>query len=789
MHVLVQEQSPSNQQVKCQHCDTLLSFGSTSDFCCHGCETAYNFIRKLHLDDYYRLLKEKNATPLLGKEARQYDFLDHRDFQESFSEPTSDDRRIAHLYLKNLECYACIWVCEKALKKTHPEVSISLNMAERKAQISFDPKTDTLSSIAGVLDQLGYPVAPDQNFHEDDKTPLIRMGLAFFCLMNIMLLSTIEYLGSDLEGSIFFHLFRYISMGLATLAIAVPGRSFYQNTIQAFKRKTLHLDFPISLALLTSFLYSSYNTMQGSGPVFFDSMVAIIFLLLLGRYIQSQVLKKHHRQMATETFQSKLVRILDSSDSNKFKDTHRLIKGDRIRVMPGDIVPVKGKLLSSEAHINLEFMTGEQNFLAKRKGETLASGSTNLDHPIDLECLEDGTQSDLYQIESGSERLLQQKGQTLVTSEKIARFLILFILIVASMVFIYHLPNWDIAISRTVTTLLIACPCAFGLGAPLIIARALQLGLQQQLLFRNQKGIELLPRIDTFFFDKTGTLTQTACRAELKHHDPAVASITSLAAVLQELKNYSSHHMIQSMSLWASQRSPSGAVISDFKETIGQGVSFTFEGSEVRIGRAEFCKAPSDLDCDFTFVSRDHEIWAQFDLEEALQLGAHELIEGLQKHKKQVHVLSGDREDRVSAINKSLAIESRAGQARLKPQDKMDTIDQNSSLSAMVGNGINDSLAMARSTLSIAVQDSSDQAKACSDILLLSPNLRAIYEGFKIAKACQKAFYRGFSFAITFNILGISLGATGYLSPVVAAILMPISSLTVIYLSTSWEAK
>ena len=793
MVTVVQELNPQSKVKHCLHCHNSLASLGTSKFYCHGCESAYDFIHSMHLDDYYRMLRDKKPQSLLDKKNIRFDYLDHEGVQNTFCEKAKDDQLVAHLFLENVDCYACTWVCDQAIAKKFPGSKILVNLADQKAAIHFDPKTYKLSDLANLLDSLGYAPSPNRDFQSQEKSQLLRMGIAFFCLMNVMLLSTAEYLGSDLEGSSFYHLFRYISLGLAVLALAYPALPFYSNSLRALRKKQIHLDIPIALALLSSFAFSTYNTIMGSGPVYFDSMLAIIFLLLVGRYVQSQALHRHHRKFAAEQNSNRLARIIRPNADDEFRDYSLIETGERLRVLPGDLVPVNGKLLNEDATLNLEFLSGEQELLPKKKGEEILSGSMVCDHPIQVEALEDGIASELYLIESSSSQLLENKGQVLVNSEKIATFLVLLILAVSGIIFWYHYPRLDIAISRSVATLLIACPCAFGLGAPLIIARALQLGLKGGILFRTQKALEVLPLVKRYYFDKTGTLTKPSPVAKLSSLDSTVGTEDELKNILFTLNQYSNHHMAKALSRWAENHLSDDAYekisYQNFKEDLGQGTSFGINGTQLKVGRPDFSllqssKRFSQANC---VVSKEGRFWAAFDLDEELQAGARELIEGLQKSSHEIYILSGDQEQKVSRIAQDLQFNLENIASKLRPSDKLKILNESKDISAMVGNGLNDSMAMAASQLSITVPNASEQAKANADLLLLKEDLQAVNKAIAISHACSKAFRRSFAFAIAFNIIGISLGASGVLSPLVAAIFMPISSLTILYLSTNWE--
>ena len=278
MSVIEHSETSEENVTNCLHCNTVLDKNQKGKFCCHGCNTAYYLIEKLNLGEYYKKLDEGSNNSLKEKIDSDYKILNHDDYQKEFCTNIRGTSRQAHLYMTNLDCYACVWVCERAIRKLYPDVNISINMAHKKLSVEFDTSKTPLSKIAETLDSLGYPVSPNMNFRTNSHRDFINLGVSFFCLMNIMLLASADYLSTDLRQSFFYDLFRYLSAFFAFIALAFPAREFYTNTFKAMRNKQLHLDIPISLALVVSFAYSMYSTVFKTGEVYFDSMVAIIFL-------------------------------------------------------------------------------------------------------------------------------------------------------------------------------------------------------------------------------------------------------------------------------------------------------------------------------------------------------------------------------------------------------------------------------------------------------------------------------------------------------------------------------
>ena len=369
-------------------------------------------------------------------------------------------------------------------------------------------------------------------------------------------------------------------------------------------------------------------------------------------------------------------------------------------------------------------------------------------------------------------------------SEKIAHFLVVFVLFISCFIFFWNIENPEIAFERVVATLLISCPCAFGLGAPLIIARAFDLGLKRGFIYKSQKAIERLPKVKSAFFDKTGTLTKKSYLIELDLLSTRF-TLDEIYEHLRGISKYSEHHICKSLDGLAGEGPNSK--IDSFREKIAYGVSYISKDREVKIGRAEFVLSDLSENYKETLIKIDDQIVARVFIDEDVANGARQLMTNLHNLNIKTYILSGDCKSRVIKIANRLNIKKSRVFYALDPAKKLALLQQKADAAIMIGNGINDSLAMSASRLGIAVHDSSEMAKASSDIVLLGDDLSRINDSIRLSRSCRKVLISCFFFSFTFNFIGISLAFMGLLKPVVAAILMPISSLVVIYISSQWE--
>ena len=802
----LQDELSHSRQTECKHCNGPLTSANPAGFCCHGCETAYHLIHELNLSDFYTIQKnlEQRSEKVQNLASRDFALYDMPEFQASFCKNLGNGFVQCNMFVENLNCYACVWLCERAIRALAPEhIDVTVSLASGKVSLQFDPKLVSLSQVASRFASLGYPVSANPMDADTQRRDLLRLGIAGFCFMNIMILAIAEYIdGDSIDPNILF-LFRLISFILASISVCFAAQSFYLNTWRAIKQKLMHLDIPISIAIASSYLYSVYQFMIGGPYIYFDSLTAIVFLLLSGRYIQKITLNTHLRAAAIGIGnQLDYVNRIHADSSMSAVGIDSVRKGDFLRVLPHGLIPLRSRLLSPKAEINYELMTGEANLLEFAAQDLLDAGGVNGLEVIDIEAVEDGLSSYLHRLSEAAKSLSFGKGQYALLSEKLSKRLTITVLLASSLTF-FICASFDLneAIRRTITMLLIACPCAFGLGVPLVLARAFDKGLKVGVLWNGPKALEKIGSARTFYFDKTGTLTKpfekldmTVWKQDLLVH-LGICSETLLSHLIK-LSRYSEHHVAMALAVWAKTKldAPDRNLVTDldhFKELAGEGISFKLDSYDIKIGRWRFCFGDKEplpaMMKTCSFVAIDGVLLGAFQLLEVLDPSANVVVDKLKRIGSSLYILSGDHDFHVKSVADALSIDVSCVHAGLTPEQKHIQIQkQGDEISVMVGNGLNDMTALASSQLGIAVKGACDLAKKHADMILLGDGLTGITQAQEISLSCQKVIRRCFGFSLLFNTVGISLAASGLISPVVAAILMPISSLSVIAIATRW---
>jgi Cu2+-exporting ATPase len=806
----------------CQHCKSELTKSQRqSGFCCHGCKIAFQFIHSSHLEAFYSLIKKNEiGRAQSDREDSFIELYDDEQFCRNFVTIGEENQRSAKLFIDGLSCYACSWLIRNAVEKHFPNVKVDLSLSSGQAEILL-PLGTKLSSLVQLIQKLGYGVKPAHDRQElRFSQDLVRIGVNAFCFLNIMMLALPDYVDANLiKEWHFWQLFRWLSLALTSVVITYGAMPFYRTSWIYAKNRRLSVDQPIVFALLLTYVYSTVNTILANGDVYFDSIAIVVTLLLSGRYLQMRMQQKAERLIRGKYDHSiQYVKRLVSG-TKVIVPIAKLKEGQDFYLLPGDPLPVDAKIIQGHSEIHYEQITGESEPLEVRQGQILRAGAVNLGGRLDLIALQDGVSSFLAKINSLLGRMLLERGSYTKISDRLGSFFFVFIMLLASIILWTqwaHSPAE--AIRRTVAALLIACPCAFAIAVPLAMTMCTAVAMRNGVVIKTQRAIETLGRVKQIFFDKTGTLTQGLPSVTQVYVDQTQLSDlnltrTHLTSVLAQLDSISSHHAALALSSWAeleSKPSRLSVTLRDAKEEFGKGLAFEtpIEGLGSlpwRIGSYSFCfpldpgaksitgTSPTPIPEATIYISIANHSIAAVTLEDQLLPDAASTIEQLRDFRIRLGILSGDHNQRTLELARKLNIPAIDVFAEQSPTDKAKMLSDpinNSILTAMVGNGFNDSLALAQAAVGIAVADASQQAKDSAEVCLMTPGLGKLLEAFLISRTALRKIRYSFIFASVYNIIGLSLAASGKINPAVAAALMPVSSLIVILIATrGWTSR
>ncbi|MGH1413719.1 MAG: heavy metal translocating P-type ATPase [Pelagimonas sp.] len=694
----------------------------------------------------------------------------------------ADEPTEAHIVLSlpTIHCAACMATVERALDASDAVRSARVNLTMKRVSVEADPNL-TAADIIPIVEAAGYEA------HELDTTAisatqtdragrelLMRLAVAGFASMNVMLLSVAVWSGAEGPTRDMFH---WISAAIVIPAIAFAAQPFFKNAWTALKAGHLNMDVPISLAILLALLTSIWETSLSGEHAYFDAAMALTFFLLTGRYLDHRT-RSIARSAAEELAALEVPRawrlVGDDEEQINVAD---LQVGDLLRVRPGGRMPVDGEITAGTSELDRSLLTGETLPVFAEPGTVVSAGEVNLTGPLVVRATAVGRDTSLHRM--ADLVAVAESGRSRYTSlaDKAAKLYAPGVHILSALAFIgWYLWSGDlrIALNIAAAVLIITCPCALGLAVPAVTTAASGRLFKQGLLIKDSTALERLAQVDTVVFDKTGTLT--AGTPELTNQDDFTRRDLEIALALAD---GSAHPLSQSLTTAARSAGVSPANVADIKEVPGHGTQGMWHGQLVRLGRAAWVGAGPHAMTSAWLRVGDGPAQA-FTFTDRLRDGAEEAVQSLQTSGKKVVLMSGDTTLAVEALAARLGIDQWLAEAL--PQDKaarIQTLTDHGAKVLMVGDGLNDTAALTAAHVSISPASALDAARVASDIVLLGGSLGPIPEAVTTARKATSRIRENFTIATWYNIIAVPLAIAGLCSPLIAALAMSASSITV----------
>lgn len=754
----------------CIHCgNTIESSNIHEQFCCKGCEAVYQLLTENGLENFYSLRNKINPSAKFQTK-NSFEHLDDQKILDQYSIKTGD-LFFVEFYIEGIHCLGCQYLLEN-LHRLNPTIAHSrFDFSKSILTVSLFPKSK-LSEVASLISKLGYiphlikeRLEAKVHQKQQKKQSLIRIGVAAACSGNIMLLSIANYAGAE---GLWRRYFDLLSGILALPAILYSAQPFYENSLQALKQKRISIDFPISLAIIIGSLLSFYSLYHFQDNVYFDSITSLIFLLLASRFLQKSIEEKAGYFFQQEQyFEKEYVQRIDA----KTNITHQVLceqihPRDLVKIEHGEMIPFDGMVIKGEGFINEALLTGESNPRAIQKDDLIYQGTMNAGNELIMEVHETGEHTRVNKILKQLKS--EHQGQsTLLISDKIGTYFLFSVMLLGLGTLFYFIFNHQIqtGIERAITLFIVTCPCALAIGTPLSFRQSYQWLFKRGIILKNMEPLEKILNIKKIFLDKTGTLTKGQIKVtkfDIWEHDPRNEE------VLYSLEKRSHHAIAQAIVQFLEKRNShlSLVTLSQFKENLGQGVEAFYQNNFYQVkghdnGVALFKNEKVVLQLELTDQLREH---VPFTINQLKKLGHSPII------------LSGDQKAAVETIANTLEIESLSG---LSPEDKAEIL-KNNPFSLMVGDGANDALSLKESYLSICMKGGLPLSLKVSDVYLAGNDLAAILDLHHMAKETKKLIKRNLILSLFYNITAAYLACTGVITPLIAAIFMPLSSLTVV---------
>ena len=733
--------------------------------------------------DYYDFQSAPGATPqdIQGK----YDFLNNEEIVTKLLEFEENGTHIVSLFIPHIHCSSCIWILEN-LQKLQPGVSTSLvNFGEKKVRITYNPALTSLQEIVYLLSAIGYePYISLENFDEGkkkvDRSLIYKIGVAFFCFGNIMLLSFPEYFEvEEYWINQYRGFFRWLIFGLSLPTFIYSASGYYVSAWKSIQSRLLNIDIPIALGIVVMFIRSTVDIIFGYGQGFFDSMAGLIFFMLLGKLFQQKAYDFLSFERDYKSyFPIAITKILPNGQEESVQ-VYDIKKGDRLLIRNLELIPVDGILITEKAAIDYSFVTGEAVQIEKKSGDKIFAGGKQVGKVIEMEVLFSVSQSYLTQLWSNDvfQKRVKQKHKSI--TDRISKYFTPALLALAFLSFGYWI-FIDIATAFNVITaiLIVACPCALALTAPFTLGNVLRILGNRKIYLKNALVVEQLAKVDTIVFDKTGTITtnkKTAITYE---------GIELDGFELKLLKNVlrGSNHPL-SRRLYDFIPNQDKIETTSFEEIIGKGIVAKIEGSTVKLGSSQFLKTMTENTHKKTkvHVEINGVYKGSYVFNNQYRNGLEVLFERLAKSYHLV-VLSGDNDGERSILEKMVP----AGTILVfnqKPEQKLQYIAQmqlEGKNVMMVGDGLNDAGALSQSNVGISISENVNVFSPACDGIMDATQFEKIHFLLRYSKNAMITIYMSFGLSLLYNLVGLSFAVTGALDPIVAAIIMPLSTITIV---------
>ncbi len=781
----------------CFHCgdectNTTISHNNKS-FCCYGCKTVFDILNDNNLSYYYDLTNTPGTAPLLQEE--KFDFLENKHIVTTLLEFDEQDTQVVSLLIPSIHCSSCIWVLEN-LNKLHPAVKTAqVNFTQKKVRITFSSKELTLQKLVLLLAKIGYePYISLEDTKEKnttiDRSLIYKLGVAGFAFGNIMFLSFPEYFEvNEFWLEKFKHIFRWLMFVFAVPVAGYAGSDYFVSAYKGLSSKILNIDVPIAIGITVLFIRSTIEIIMDWGTGFFDSMAGLIFFLLLGKFFQ----QKTYAFLSFERdyksyFPIAVTRILKNTTTPEEEQAqvYELKKGDRILIRNNELLPVDAILIKGNALIDYSFVTGEAEPVTKLSGDQLFAGGRQQAGVLEVEVLKSVEQSYLTQLWSND--VFSKNKQSIfqsLTDNISQRFTIGLLLIAFLVTIIWLFIEPTIALNVFTAVLIVACPCAIALAAPFTLGNLLRIFGRNKTYMKNSAVIEQLAHIDTVVFDKTGTLTTNTKNTILYE---GIALTQQEKHLLSNTLRASNHPL--SRSLYTILDKNDIHSLDYFEEEIGQGITGVIDNHQIKIGSYGFVdtiSAKTSLSHQKTAVhiSADEEYKGCYLFYNEYREGLKTVFDQLKTTVKIV-ILSGDNDGEKEYLSNILP-QNTTLLFNQKPEDKLHYIKElqnNGSNVLMIGDGLNDAGALAQSDVGLAISENVNIFSPACDGILDASNFQSIPQLLSLSRKGIKVIKYAFIFSLCYNLIGLAFAITGNLAPVVAAILMPLSSISIVVFTT-----
>ena len=762
-------------------------------FCCNGCKTVYEILNENDLSCYYDFEQSPGAIPEEIKS--KYAYLDNQQIIKNLYDFIDDEVSVITFYIPHIHCSSCIWILENLDRLHKGIVSGIVNFPKKEIRITFNNTNISLRQVVELLSSIGYEpyISLDDasvSKRKTDRTLIYKLGVAGFAFGNIMLLSFPEYFQSnEFWLNRYKPVFRILIFIMAIPVVFYSANEYFISAYKGLKHKILNIDVPIALGISVLFMRSAVEIIFNLGQGYFDSLAGFVFFLLLGKIFQQQTYSFLSFERDYKSYFPIAVTKIGKNQTESSISIYDIKEGDRLLIRNEELIPVDGILMNGNAQVDYSFVTGESLPVSKISGDKLFAGGKQLTGAIEMEVLQTVSQSYLTQLWSNDVFAKKQQNTIKTLTDSISKKFTIIVLLIALLSGVFWYFKDATMIANVVTAILIvACPCALALSAPFALGNMLRIFGKQKFYLKNAAVIENISNIDTIIFDKTGTITTNKTNISYDGLPLTVKEKQLIRNVLRE-----SNHPLSRM-LYAYLGKSEKIEVVNFKEIFGKGIQGEVDGIKIKLGSEVFVKgSSSDTLQTVIFIKTNDTIKGSYIFENAYRNGIASIFNELSKGYK-LGVLSGDNEGEKEHLKNTLPTKTTLI-FNQKPIDKLEYIklqQEKTEKVLMIGDGLNDAGALTQSNVGIAVSENTNVFSPACDGIIDATKFSMLPKFIELAKETLKVVKVSFVLSFLYNFIGMLFAITGNLSPIVAAILMPISSISIVVfvtIATNYIAK
>ncbi|MFO7446399.1 MAG: heavy metal translocating P-type ATPase metal-binding domain-containing protein [Ignavibacteriaceae bacterium] len=781
--------------LKCYHCgencrDTSIIIDDKV-FCCTGCKMVYQILNENQLDAYYSISETPGITQAENK-ANRFEYLDDVHIQQKLIDFKDEKITSVTFYIPQMHCSSCIWLLENLFKLNASIVSSRVNFLKKQLSVKFLNEKITLKVLVMLITAIGYEpqihldAVEEKKEESSNKNLYLKLGVAGFCFGNIMLLSFPEYLSIDVSDSFYKSVFAYLNLFLSLPVLLYSSLEYFSSAYKGLKRKIVNLDVPISLGIIVLFGRTAFEILTNTGAGYADSFSGLVFFLLIGKLFQSKTYDSLNFERNYKSY-FPLAVIVKKENEETSVPVSNLEVGDRIIIRHNEIIPADSILFNGEGKIDYSFVTGESTPVPKVSGELIYAGGRQLGGAVELEVIKEVSQSYLTQLWNNDTFNKPSESSFTQFSNTVSKYFTGAVLLIAVVAALLWLPDLHTAMDVFTAVLIVACPCALALSTPFTLGNTLRIFGRNKFYVKNTQAIEDLAKINSIVFDKTGTITETGTA---KIEFVGIPLNNFQKEMVKSLTRNSIHPLSKAIcySIDATQLLD----VVSFKEIQGEGIEGMIYGNKIKLGSEAHLQTKSAGNSVFedvtdnklstkVYLSINEELFGYFRFTSTYRAGVEKVISHLNRD-YELTVLSGDNEGEKDNLLKFFPENSKLF-FRQTPADKLNYV---ASLQAegkkvlMVGDGLNDAGALSKSNVGIAVtEDISNFSPAC-DIIMESSVINKLAEFIRFSGTSVRIIKWSFVISFAYNIIGLSFAVEAMLTPIIAAILMPLSSITMV---------